>query len=181
MRAFLAIEIPSEIKRYLQTVISAMSSRVRGVRWVKPEGQHITLKFFGEIEEDMARRIKDVIPTLGTDYGPFAASLRGIDAFPNKRRARVVVVDLGEGAEDVKRIFNDVEQALLKLGIEPEKRAFSPHITLGRAKDPVPFLEKDIMQLQAKQFMLDRVVLFQSVLTREGALYAPVWDIKLGG
>jgi len=181
MRAFLAIELPQEIKDYLQTVIAGMAGRVRGVRWVREDGLHITLKFLGEIENETALRIRDVISGIRTGHAPFSASLSGIDAFPNRRRARVVVVKLGKGIENIRNIFNDVEEGLLKLDMEPEGREYTPHITLGRVKEPQPLLEKNVVPLEAKEFALDRVVLFQSTLTREGAQYAPQWDIKLGG
>ena len=181
MRAFLAIELPPEIKNYLQTVITGMAARVRGVRWVGEDGLHITLKFLGEIEKDTAWRIKDEISGIRTAHAPFSASLSGIDAFPNRRRARVVVVKLGTGIENIKDIFNDVEEGLLKLDIEPEGREYTPHITLGRVREPQPLLEKSIVPLEEKRFTLDRVVLFQSTLTKEGARYTPQWDIKLGG
>jgi RNA 2',3'-cyclic 3'-phosphodiesterase len=181
MRAFLAIELPSEIKSYLETVIAGMTSRMRGVRWVRRDGLHVTLKFLGEIEKETAWRIKDMIPGIRTDYAPFAASISGIDAFPNRRRARVIVVKLGDGIESIKNIFNDIEEGLIKLDIEPEGREYTPHITLGRVKESQPLLEKDIVPMEEKRFILDRVVLFQSTLTKEGAQYTPQWDIKLGG
>jgi RNA 2',3'-cyclic 3'-phosphodiesterase len=181
MRAFLAIELPLEIKTYLQKVIADMAPGMRGVRWVRQDGLHITLKFLGEIEKDTAFRIKDVIPGIRTDYIPFSASIKSIDAFPNRRRTRVVVVKLGDGIENIRDIFNDVEEGLLRLNIEPEGREYTPHITLGRVKDPQPLLEKDIIRLEEKRFTVDRVVLFQSTLTKEGAQYAPQWDIKFGG
>ena len=89
MRAFLAIEIPEELKRYLQTVIDHMASRVKGIKWVKKDGQHITLKFFGEIEETTGLQIKEGISAIERDHAPFTVSIMGIDAFPSRRRARV--------------------------------------------------------------------------------------------
>jgi RNA 2',3'-cyclic 3'-phosphodiesterase len=181
VRAFLAIEIPGDLKKYLEGAAARMAKRVRGVRWVKEEGLHITLKFLGEIERDMAPRIKDAISSIGVDYKPFRASVKGIDAFPNRKRARVVVVSLEEGVETIGGIFSDIEKGLLELNIEPEARAYTPHVTLGRAKVPESLLEKDIEVLEKREFPVERVVLFESTLTSQGAIYTPKWDIKLGG
>ena len=72
-------------------------------------------------------------------YGPFEATTKEVDAFPNKRRARVIVVTLEKGVDIARTIFHDIEDALSTLGIEEEKRDFTPHITLGRRKEPAPF------------------------------------------
>ena len=181
MRAFLAIEIPRDLRKYLEKVIAGMAARLKGVRWVREEGLHITLKFLGEIDQDLTGRIRDNIAAIGSDYSPFTASIKGIDAFPGKKRARVVVAGLEEGAETIKRIFADVEKGLLELNMEPEAREYTPHITLGRARIPLPLPDRDIVPLEKKRFPVERVVLFESTLTREGAIYTPRWDIKLGG
>jgi RNA 2',3'-cyclic 3'-phosphodiesterase len=181
VRAFLAIEIPGDLRKYLREVASRMAKRMRDIRWVKEEGLHITLKFLGEIDRGAASGIRDAISAVGKDYGPFRASIKGIDAFPNRRKARVVVVGLEEGAETIGKIFSDIEMGLLKMDIQPEEREYSPHITLGRAKMPEPLLEKDIETLEKREFPVERIVLFESTLTSQGAIYTPQWDIKLGG
>jgi len=99
MRAFLAIEISEELKRYLQKVTDHMAPRVKGIKWVKKDGLHITLKFFREIDEQTALQIKEEISAIERDHAPFAVSTKGMDAFPSRRRARVIVVTLVEGKD----------------------------------------------------------------------------------
>jgi 2'-5' RNA ligase len=181
MRAFLAFEISAPVKEYLQGVVRVMASRVTGVRWVKSEDRHITVKFFGEIEEAMAKSIREKLSGLESKFGPFEATIKGVDAFPNKRRVRVIVVALEKGVDIAKTIFHDIEDVLSTLGIEGEKRDFTPHITLGRRKEPAPLLERDIPGLDEMSFVIDRLVLFRSTLTPQGAIYAPVWEIVFKG
>ena len=181
MRAFLAFEISAPVKEYLQGVSRIMASKATGVKWVKSNGQHITLKFFGEIEESMAKIIQEKLTGLESKYGPFVATIKEIDAFPTKRRARVIIVSLEKGVDIAKAIFHDIEDALLTLGIEVEKRDFTPHITLGRKKEPTPLLERDIPGLDEMSFFIDRLVLFRSTLTSQGAIYSPVWEIGFKG
>ncbi len=181
MRAFIAFEVSKEIKTYLQSLSGSMSSKVEGVKWVKQDGMHLTLKFFGEIETARAMAFRDLLSGLGGLYGPVRASLRNIDAFPDRRRARVVVMTLEKGVDILRVIFNDIEEKLSVAGIEREGRSFTPHFTLGRKRQPGPLLEKDIPVVEKKEFELNRIVLFASRLTQEGAVYTPQWEIILGG
>ena len=177
MRVFLALEISPTVKEYLQGIIKIMASRITGVRWVKSEGQHITLKFFGELDEAMVENIRTRLLSIEDKFEPFEATIKGIDAFPNKRRARVIVVTLEKGVDIAKAIFNDIEVALLPLGFEGEKRDYTPHITLGRRKEQSPILERDIPDLNGMGFIVDRLVMFRSTLTPQGAIYSPLWEI----
>jgi RNA 2',3'-cyclic 3'-phosphodiesterase len=181
MRAFLAIEISDDIKKYLKTVIKSLAPHIDGVKWVNETGQHITLKFFGEIEEKKAWHIKESMSYIERKYSPFDVTIRGIDAFPDRRRARVIVITLENGVDNIKNIYNYIEESILALGIEKEKRPFTPHITLGRRKTPAPLPDKVIKDLERISFIADSVVLFKSTLRPEGALYTPVWELKLGG
>jgi 2'-5' RNA ligase len=94
-------------------------------------------------------------------------------------RPRVIVVTFQEGVDNVKAIFHDIESRLLAVGIQKEKRGLAPHITIGRVKDSGPLLKKNLLPLEGKRFILDSLVLYQSTLTREGALYTPLKEIKL--
>jgi len=177
LRVFLALEISPTVKEYLQGIIKIMASRITGVRWVKSEGQHITLKFFGELDEAIVENIRTRLLSIEDKFEPFETTIKGIDAFPNKRRARVIVVTLEKGVDIAKAIFNDIEVALLPLGFEGEKRDYTPHITLGRKKEQSPILERDIPDLNGMGFIVDRLVMFRSTLTPQGAIYSPLWEI----
>jgi 2'-5' RNA ligase len=179
MRVFLALELPGAIKEYLLTVTKTMSQRVSGVKWVKAEGLHVTLKFFGEIGEKKAQEIEGALQGINKKQMASAVQLKEINAFPDLMRPRVIVVTFQEGVDNVKAIFHDIESCLLAVGIQKEGRGFIPHITLGRVKDMIPLLKRSIMLLEEKRFLLDNLVLYQSALMREGALYTPLKEIKL--
>lgn len=181
MRAFLALEIPEEIVAYLKTCIDRLARRTADVRWVRNEGIHITVKFLGEIEESLPDRLLDVLGPIGGLFDPIDARLGPLDAFPSTRSARVIVVRLKEGAEQMKAVFFDVEERLAGIDVEKEKRGFTPHITLGRRRIPKPFPDGDPMPVEEKRFVVENLVLFKSTLTPGGAIYAPIWKIKLGG
>lgn len=181
MRAFLALPIPGDVVAYLKEAIGGLERRTEGVRWVRDEGIHITVKFLGEIEENMAERMKQALTPLGAEFKPFRARLGGLDAFPSKRSARVIVVKLNKGVEESQALFEAVEERLAALDIEREKRALTPHITLGRRRIPKPFPNGDPLPIEEKEFLIERIVLFKSTLSPGGAIYAPIWNVRLGG
>jgi 2'-5' RNA ligase len=181
MRAFLAIEISDDMKKYLKTVIKSVRMHVDGVRWVDEAGQHITLKFFGEIEDKKAWEIKEAMLFMEEKYGSFTVTIRSVDAFPDRRKARVIVITLENGVDNIKNIYNDIEESVFTLGFEKEKRPFTPHVTLGRRKMPALLPDKVIKDLEKMSFTAGSIVLFKSTLRPEGALYTPVWDLKLRG
>ncbi len=178
MRCFLAFEIPASVKDYLTQVARSMAKTLPGVRWIKPEGQHITIHFFGEISDAQVEEIKDVLRACGP-YDRVATSLKAVDAFPGKKRPRVIVATLDEGVDIIRSIYHDIENHLTALGYEKEKRGYAPHITFGRMKIPAPILERDIARLECPRFVIDRIVLFKSILGREGATYEPLFALNL--
>ena len=178
MRAFLAFKLVPEIRDYLTSVIKHLSRGIDGVRWVRPEGLHVTLKFFGDITDDRRREIEVSLDGIEGSHRAAGVALKAIDAFPNMRRPRVIVAGLEDGVDIVKAIFHDIEERLAIIGIEKEVRGFIPHITLGRVKSPVALPEKALGPLEKQRFSLDTLVLYESVLTRQGALYTPLKEIK---
>ena len=181
MRSFLALDVSDAVIDYLSGVTERLAKMTHGVKWAKREGIHITLKFFGEIEESMAQKIREALLPLGSQFSPFVVSLKELDAFPSKRRARVVIVRLQKGVETMQAMYEEMEERLTQFDFEREKRAFTPHLTLGRMRDPAPFPNGDVPAIEAREFVIDQMVLYKSTLTPAGALYAPIWKIKLGG
>lgn len=180
MRAFLALDIPADIVAYLKTVADRLARRTEGVKWVRGEGIHITVKFLGEIEEAMAGRMREALAPIGA-FGPVHARLGQLDAFPNVRRARVIVVKLKKGVEPIQAIFAEVEDRLADIDVEREQRGLVPHITLGRRKVPGSFPNGDPLPVEEREFIIENLTLYKSTLTPGGAIYAPIWKITLGG
>ncbi len=181
MRSFFAIEVSDDVKKYLTTVVNSAAKHVDGVRWVNESGRHITLKFLGEIEEGMAEKLKAALTYVGAKHASFTATLKEIDAFPDRRRARVIVITLENGVDTIMNIYNDMEKTCETFSFEREGRAYTPHITLGRKKVPGPVPDKALVKLERMSFNVDSVVLFKSTLRPEGAIYTPVWKIQLEG
>lgn len=145
MRTFIAIDVSDEARRAVGTFTSALKKEKARVSWVKPGNVHITLKFLGEIDEEKIPEINNAIRVCAKEQKPFEIEIKGSGGFPNLHRPRVIWVGLTEGAEELKRLAGAVDNELYKLGFQKEKRAFKPHLTVGRVKavvDNESFIEK---------------------------------------
>jgi 2'-5' RNA ligase len=186
IRSFLAIELPETIRRKIEEVQKELKLSHADVRWVNPQNIHLTLKFFGNIDES---RIDPIVKSLEGPIGansPFSLSIRGMGSFPHLRNPRVIWMGLEEGKEVLVALQKGVDGELKKIGFEPEERDFHPHLTLGRAKsnrgkdELVGRLEKH-QEEEFGNFRVERVVLFESDLKPSGPIYTRLKELKLGG
>lgn len=152
-----------------------LRSAVSSVRWVKPEQMHLTLAFLGEVTQDFIESAKERLGSAAAEHESFSCRLKGLGAFPSPARARVVWIGIEEGKEQLKRLQASVSRELVKIGYVSEKRSYSPHLTLGRLKMPADVQGICRTGFESERFIIDRVVLFQSILRPEGPEY-----VKLG-
>ena len=108
------------------------------VRWVRPGGIHLTLKFMGDISAGMVEQVLEALPTVAARFAPISLSISGMGVFPNPRRPRVLWAGVHGDLETLKALQLAVDEAVGKLGLPMEQRAFSPHLTLGRVRRDVP-------------------------------------------
>jgi len=130
MRLFVALDIDQEIRVRLAGFMSDLRGLAPAVRWVQPESLHVTLKFIGERPDASVKDIENALSGISTKA--FQLSFRSAGFFPNERSARVFWIGIQADAS-LAELAAQVERSLVPLGIEPEKRAFSPHLTLARA------------------------------------------------
>lgn len=177
LRLFVAIPIPDDVRQRLL----AISSGVRGAKWVRPEGMHITLFFAGDMGHDQANDLDAELETV--TMPPFELSCRGLGYF--ERGARINAVWAGiEHSDALVYLHDRVESAAVKAGFERESRKFTPHITMarlnnGRADDIGPWIETHD-HLSTPPFTVDRFTLYRSHLSRDRAMYEPMVDYNLG-
>ncbi|MGD9100803.1 MAG: RNA 2',3'-cyclic phosphodiesterase [Anaerolineae bacterium] len=136
IRSFVAIDLPDSTKSVLDETAQRLRRQApqRSVRWSRVTGIHLTLKFLGDVAESDLPRVEDVLAQIGQRHAPFALTVGGVGCFPNLKRPRVVWVGVQEESGALAALQRDVVKGLVPLGFEPEKRAFHPHLTLGRAK-----------------------------------------------
>ena len=188
IRAFIALELPVEIKSLLSGVLGELAfHHQKAVKWVNPDGIHLTLKFLGNIPPSKVSPIADVMAQASRDYEVFDLELKGLGAFPNVRSPRVVWVGIGGDIHGVVKLQKQIDGGLAPLGFAPEKRAFSPHLTLGRVREKS--VSKDRQYLvealpsvkipRISSFRISRISLMKSTLTRSGAIYEPLAGFSL--
>ncbi|MCH7841832.1 MAG: RNA 2',3'-cyclic phosphodiesterase [Chloroflexi bacterium] len=139
VRSFIAIPVPSEGIEALQEAVKSFEPEIGGsVRWVRPEGIHLTLKFMGDIPPGTVERVLKTLPPVAARFNPFKLSLSGLGVFPNARSPRVLWAGLDGELEVLSALQLAIDDALGELGLPKEQRAFSPHLTLGRVRRDVP-------------------------------------------
>jgi len=132
VRAFVAVELDPALREAVADLLRHLQKAVGGVRWVDPEGVHITLKFLGEVEAGRIPPIASALETAVRPLAPFNLRLGTPGAFPDPQRPRVLWLAVEEPTGALARLQRAVEEALTALGFPPEERPFTPHLTLGR-------------------------------------------------
>src|SRR5512136_114839 len=120
IRTFIALPIPDDIKDSLQSAILKLKGKNHGVRWVKPEGLHITLKFLGDIHEDLLGTLSVELDRAAQNHHALKLSLSSCGAFPNVRRPRVVWAGLSGDMEELSGLAASIEIACARCGIPEE-------------------------------------------------------------
>ena len=135
MRVFVALEIPSNVRRELASLIANLreatgQSSKNSPRWVRPENIHLTLKFIGEVAKDKIAAICGAFAGISRGE-PIQLEFRDLGFFPNERKPRVLWAGIA-GWNRLEPLVADIETALARIGIPREQRAFQPHLTLAR-------------------------------------------------
>ena len=176
IRAFIAIPLPRAVIDRARKLQQSLREEGLRMRWVRPEAIHLTLRFLGDIEPG---RVADIENALEATVGATAAMAlvaKGIGVFPTVKKARVLWMGVAGETPLLLACQKKLGAQLAPLGYEPEKRRFSAHLTLARAKgrlDPrrlVRCLER-LGGFEAVPFTARRLELYQSDLKPGGAIY----------
>jgi 2'-5' RNA ligase len=174
--------LPDEIRRRLAEEVDALRRHAAGVAWVAESNLHITVKFLGGVDE---ARLADVAAALTrvAIVPAFGVEIRGLGAFPGATRPRVLWAG-APGSSAFARLAEGIDEALVALGFPPEGRGFTPHVTLGRVREPRrdPALAEALDAAAARPFgslRVERVSLMRSDLSPRGARYTELAAVPL--
>jgi 2'-5' RNA ligase len=182
IRTFIAIELDDAVRRAAGEVARVLRESPGGdrVRWVRPENLHVTLRFLGDVESARVSSIATNLREAVAGLRCFSMQLGRVGFFPSARRPRVVVIDVAP-REPLEQLAEAAERAVTLEGLEPEKRRFRPHLTLGRSRGrELPPVTAPVTA-GSESLVVDEIVLFRSELMRSGAIHTPLERIALGG
>ena len=190
MRAFFAVPPdPAWVDR-ARDLVAGLRPRLPKASWTRPEAWHLTLKFLGEISESAAAEFADAVEAeIGRTAGARLASA-GPALLPPRGRPRVLGVGFSPspGLEALACLARAADAAGRRIGVEPERRQFRPHVTLARLREswPPSAVETFLQEASAFPFpewRVDRCVLYRSELHPAGAVHTPVreWPLDVRG
>jgi len=183
LRLFVACELPPEMKAALTSLQEALRKKgAPRLRWVRPDGIHLTLKFLGAVPQHKVAAICEALAPTVLGMPPLALALAEVGTFGDRRGPRVVWVGMQGDLEPLARLQQRIEKALEPLGFPLEGRAFSPHLTLARVPDDVGSGERQALRELAKAtsaptappVTIRELSLMRSILGPGGAVYERV-------
>jgi RNA 2',3'-cyclic 3'-phosphodiesterase len=185
MRAFLGIDLDPEVRGDLASLSEAVRHAApgwAGEKWVPPDNLHLTLRFLGEIDPDMAENlVARLAAELGAGEWFVLPCLVPAEPVPGPRRARMLWTRYEDPEGRCAALAATVDDVLAEFAIGPENRPFVPHVTLVRARRPRPFMcPAEVSATSTCSSMsVRRVTLFSSVLNRSGPHYDRIAHIPL--
>lgn len=185
IRTFLALPLDEATRAALADEIGHLRTHAPKVKWVRPESLHLTLKFLGNLPEADLPEVFEATDAAAEEVAPYSLHVEGLGCFPHPGRMRTVWAGCGAGRDETVRLAGAVEEAFEAVGYERERRAFHPHVTLGRVKVPRDAAAlPDPLADGARQGYgivdVDAVAVMMSELKRSGARYTVMHHAPLG-
>ena len=188
LRAFIAVEIPSEIHQAIENKTASIQAALNPslVRWVPSSNVHLTLKFLGDVSPANLELLSQMFSVEVGQHQAFEMTFGGLGAFPNPKRPRVIWIGI-QAPAGLEALQHGIEAATATLGYPVEKRPFSPHLTIGRIKQNVSStgMQKIRAALEETQvgslgtMRVAAVHLFKSDLKPSGAVYTRLFSAPL--
>lgn len=176
MRTFIAIPIPEDIKKMAADVRNNLEPIGADVKWVEEENYHITMKFLGDVDQEMVNNIYVHLNTISENYHSFALQVKGIGFFPNLNHPRVIWLGVSGELDKASLLGERIDTYLIEEGFEPEKKR-SFHLTLGRIrskknqKELLDEVHKLNKLIKSRTFLVNKIDFMESKLTPKGPNY----------
>lgn len=185
VRTFIAVDVGESIVAAATSLQKQLATSGAAVKWVEPDAMHITLLFLGEVDERDLVNVCRLVTKAAGEMPSFPLRIAGVGAFPNPRRPKVVWAGITDGAEELRRFFQMLEEPLIERGIyRKEERDFTPHLTLGRVRSEEDgnLLAVELpkhLAWKGGQTVIDEVLVMSSELRRDGPEYAVMGRSRL--
>ena len=184
MRCFVALKLDDQIKVELLRGQQFFADLPGKVSWTKPQQMHLTLKFLGEVPDKEITGIIDVMKRAAQGVGAFDFKIAGLGAFPPGGKTLRILWAGIEAPQELVKLNDLLQHEFDEIGYPAEQRTFTPHLTLGRVKfvkrpDRYREIIDSHADFRAGIQHADSVILYQSELRREGAVYTPMATVEL--
>ena len=184
IRSFIAIDLPEETRKALTGIQEQLKQSRAGVRWVRANSIHLTLKFLGDLHPDQVDDIAAVTTQAVRNEPLLTLRAAGLSAFPSQRNPRVIWVGIEGEVKRLTHIQTRLEHDLVPLGFAREQRGFRAHLTLGRVKDKRnrQALTEAMIKLETVEFDsfdVTEIILYKSDLRPTGAIYTKLHRMPL--
>ncbi len=181
IRSFIAVDM-DEAGLISKLVEAQRALRDLGadMKLVEPENIHATVRFLGEVPATTIEVVKEQMNEV--KFRPFDAEFVGLGAFPNLRRINVVWVGMRKGHDEIASIFRQLEPRIEKIGFPPDRKGFSPHVTIARVKsarmkDELARFVDEMRDVPYGVIHVDELRLKRSVLTPKGPVYSTIHSV----
>ena len=177
IRSFIAVEFTKETTRDLARLISPLMQKWPEYRWVEPENLHLTLNFLGDVPDQKIPRVCEIVRETMAGHSRFKFAFSELGAFPKALRPRILWVGVADGKSQLTKIYYDIADQLNELRLDRDRKAFRPHVTLGRIRDRQRWPDSVIEHLQTGSSLqlgtvdVNEVVLFSSHQENTGPIY----------
>ncbi len=182
MRVFAALTLPPAAVGALSTAVDPMRMSFPGLRWVATSAWHLTVHFFGELDDKAVSSLGRVFEDPRLKRPAFSTRFGSLGQFPQRGNPRVLWVSLADDGGHIRSWWDLFESTIAPLGWKPDERGFTPHVTLARnSGSSIPSDWGSRARIPEIGFPLSECVLFQSILGRAGAHYVPLRRISFSG
>lgn len=184
-RIFLAFDIPDAIRSICDGHIENLRNQFPDVRvgWEKSEKQHITLKFLGNTSNNLLEKLRDSVSEVAARHPRFSLRLSRSGVFPRPSRPRILWLGLEDRSGSMQPMFSELEDACQQLRWAKETRAFRPHITIGRVREPDDagkLAERHLgTKIEPAEFEVAEIVIYESKLQPAGSVYSRLAALPL--
>ncbi len=188
IRTFVAVDVADAVRRRAARLIELLSASGSDVKWIEPQNMHLTLQFLGDVPQADVPAVCQALERAVAGFPPFPMSLLSAGAFPHVGRPSTIWIGVAEGAKELGTLQQAIQRALKPLGFPPERRAYHPHLTIGRmrrgdgpARQGLGQTLREQQAFDAGSSMIDQVIVYASYLERAGPTYQAMSRIGLTG
>jgi len=181
IRSFMAVELgDGEILSKITSLQRTLMQTGADLKIVEPQNIHVTLRFLGEIPASLVESVCEAMRQI--KFQPFDLELEGLGCFPDYHRPNVVWVGMTRGEVELRSIFDQLEPKLRKLGFPPDRKGFSPHLTIarvrsGRNRQKLVEAVEALKDQSLGSITVRKVKLKKSVLTPKGPIYTTLYEV----